>query len=210
MISATLLGMVSPRTHREILPQIRQDGAMIRAKAIVLMMALLSSLLFVPSISAAPMSTLAAKKAPSPIPSPQPKWPPVGFKGNDGVYAKIPTTKELVGLLSAKTTLQKTVKQCEQFSCGAVIVAAENGCVWWEVNSTVFRIDSSGKKVKIGSLSTYSSGSEKRVQKTIFLISGAPYEESVSVSGIKVVCHRSSADRPAYGNSYNAVESENP
>jgi len=64
--------------------------------------------------------------------------------------------------------------------------------------------------VKIGSLSTYSSGSEKRVQKTIFLISGAPYEESVSVSGIKVVCHRSSADRPAYGNSYNAVGSENP
>jgi len=183
---------------------------MARGKALVLVVSLLLAPILAPSSSAAPTSTYAAKKAPSPIPSPQPKWPPVGFKGNDGVYAKIPTTKELVGLLSAKTTLQKTVKQCEEFSCGAVIVAAENGCIWWEVNSTVFRVDENGNKLKIGSLSTYTSGSEKRVQKTIFLISGAAYEGSVSVGGIKVLCHRSAADRPAYGNNYNSVESNNP
>ena len=72
---------------------------------------------------------IQAKKTPSPIPSPQPKWPPVGFKAVDGVYAKIPTTKELVGLLSAKTTLQAIVKQCQQYACGAVVVAATNGCL---------------------------------------------------------------------------------
>ena len=136
---------------------------MARGKALVLIVSLLLAPILAASSSAAPTSTYAAKKAPSPIPSPQPKWPPVGFKGNDGVYAKIPTTKELVGLLSAKTTLQKTVKQCEEFSCGAVIVAAENGCIWWEVNSTVFRVDENGNKLKIGSLSTYTSGSEKQI-----------------------------------------------
>ena len=52
---------------------------------------------------------VVAKKTAKPIPSPSPKWPPQGFKGKDGVYAKVPSSKELVGLLSAKRTLQSVV-----------------------------------------------------------------------------------------------------
>lgn len=156
--------------------------------------------------------TYAAKKAPSPIPSPKPKWPPTGFKGNDGVYAKVPSTKELIGLLSAKRTLQSVVKQCQEFACGAVIVAAEKGCVWWEVNSSVFQIQADLSKVKIGSLITYATGSEKKEQKTIFLISRANVETGISVSGIKVLCHRSTSDLQKPGNIYNpiSVPSESP
>ena len=150
---------------------------------------------------------IQAKKTPSPIPSPQPKWPPVGFKAVDGVYAKIPTTKELVGLLSAKTTLQAIVKQCQQYACGAVVVAATNGCLWWEVNSTVFQLAPDNSKVKIGSLSTFDSGTAPKTQKTIFLISGANYDGGISVSGIKVLCHRNSVNQQKPGNVYRPVES---
>ena len=52
---------------------------------------------------------VTAKKTAKPIPSPAPKWPPKGFKGNEGVYAKVPSSKELIGLLSAKRTLQSVV-----------------------------------------------------------------------------------------------------
>ena len=155
----------------------------------------------------APTQSLA--KSPAPIPSPQPKWPPLGFKGVDGVYAKIPTTRELVGLLSAKTTLQAIVKQCQKNSCGAVVVAATNGCLWWEVNSSVFQINSSDSKTKIGSLSTFESGTGPRVQKTIFLISGADYDGTISVSNIKVLCHRSTTNQQKPGNIYHPVETPN-
>jgi len=56
---------------------------------------LTSTLLLVLSnpIEAAEMKVVAKKTA-KPIPSPSPKWPPQGFKGKDGVYAKVPTSKE--------------------------------------------------------------------------------------------------------------------
>ena len=166
-------------------------------------------ILVVTILSFSTMATSFAK-SPAPIPSPPPKWPPVGFKGVDGVFAKIPTTKELVGLLSAKTTLQATVNQCKKFSCGAVVVASTNGCVWWEVSSSVFQIGSSDTRVKIGSLSTFDTGSGPKVQKTIFLVSGAPYDGTVSVSKINVLCHRNAANQQKPGNVYHPVESANP
>lgn len=147
-----------------------------------------------------------AKKTVAPIPSPSPKWPPLGFSGKDGVYAKIPSSKELVGLLSAKTSLQSTLKQCQQFSCGAVFVAAANGCSWWEINSTVFGIDpTTMATIKLGSLATYETGSGKREQKTIFLISGVPVAAGVSVGKIKVICHPTSDNPKKPGNNFNPV-----
>lgn len=172
------------------------------------------TMIFAPLHSAANAGELhyAAKKAPSPIPSPKPKWPPTGFKGNDGVFAKVPTTKELIGLLSAKKTLQSVVKQCQQYACGAVLVAAEKGCVWWEVNSSVFAIQADLTRAKLGSLVTYASGSDKKEQKTIFLVSQAPVETGITVSGIKVLCHRTSSDLQKPANIYNpiATPSESP
>jgi len=71
------------------------------------------------------------KKTATPIPSPSPVWPPVGFTANAGIYAKIPTGKELLGLLSAKVKLAADVKKCEKNACGAVVVAADIQCRWW-------------------------------------------------------------------------------
>ena len=74
-------------------------------------------------------------------PSPSPKWPPVGFKtdplGETKMYLKVPNTKELIGILSAKTALASQIKDCTKFTCGAVIVASETGCRWWKVTGDV-------------------------------------------------------------------------
>jgi len=70
------------------------------------------------------------KKTATPIPSPLPVWPPIKFTSNKGIYAKIPTSKELLGLISAKAGLAELVKKCESNSCLAVIVAADYRCEW--------------------------------------------------------------------------------
>jgi hypothetical protein len=154
---------------------------------------------------------VVAKKTAKPIPSPSPKWPPQGFKGKDGVYAKVPSSKELVGLLSAKRTLQSVVRNCQEFACGAVIAAAETGCKWWEVTSRVLRSSESGPgPVTLGSLTTYSAGSKKKAQTTIFLVSGEKIERDVFLTSIRVICHRSASDKPTFGHTYLPVATPTP
>jgi len=119
-------------------------------------------------------------------PSPKPQWPPVGFEYATGIYAKIPTSKELVGVISAKGNLASQVAACSKFICGAVQVASEPGCVWWEVNSKVY----AQNKDLIGELRTITGASLAREVKTILLISPEPLESLEYVSSIEVVCHQ--------------------
>jgi len=119
-------------------------------------------------------------------PSPKPKWPPVGFEYETGIYAKVPTSKELVGVISAKGNLASQVAACSKFICGAVQVASEQGCLWWEVNSKVY----AQNKDLIGNLRTIAGQSLAREIKTILLISPEPLESAEYVSSIEVVCHQ--------------------
>ena len=119
-------------------------------------------------------------------PSPKPKWPPVGFEYESGIYAKIPTSKELVGVISAKGNLASQVAACRTFICGAVQVASDQGCVWWEVNSKVY----AQNRDLIGNLRTISGASVAREVKTILLISPEPLASLEYVSSIEVVCHQ--------------------
>lgn len=158
------------------------------------------------SIFQADQVAMAKKKEAKPIPSPSPTWPPPGYKGINGVYAKVPSSKELIGLLSARRSLQKIVKQCEEFACGAVIVAAESGCEWWEVTSNVRQANVlTLERDKVGTLVTYASGSEPKALKTIFLVSQEPVDPRLSISGIRVICHRDSFDKPKSGNNYTKI-----
>ncbi|CAN2180117.1 hypothetical protein MCETOYE15_00266 [Candidatus Nanopelagicaceae bacterium] len=119
-------------------------------------------------------------------PSPKPQWPPVDFEYASGIYAKIPTSKELVGVISAKGNLASQVAACSKFICGAVQVASEPGCVWWEVNSKVY----AQNKDLIGNLKTITGASLAREVRTILLISPEPLESLEYVSSIEVVCHQ--------------------
>lgn len=158
--------------------------------------------------AAIPGSNLATaqKKKPIPATSPKPVWPPKGFKEIDGVFAKVPSTNELIGHLSAKRSLQRFLKECEEFACGAVFVAAERGCTWWEVNSAVRKVNPNTlTKERIGSLVTYAKGTDSREQGTIFLLSKEPVDLSVSLGNIRVICHRETTNIPKPGNVYNPL-----
>lgn len=119
-------------------------------------------------------------------PSPKPVWPPVGFTPESGIYAKVPTSKELVGVISAKGNLATQVSACTKFVCGAVQVAAEQGCLWWEIDSKVY----APNKELIGELKTLASATKSREFKTILLISPEPLDTREYVDSIEIACHQ--------------------
>lgn len=119
-------------------------------------------------------------------PSPKAKWPPKDFISRDGIFARVPSAEELVGILSAAKSLTKKVEPCTEFVCGAVQVATEVGCKWWEVNSRVY----SQERELIGGLQTIASSSLPREVKTILLISPEPLDSLEYISNIEVVCHQ--------------------
>ena len=135
--------------------------------------------------------------------SPPPSWPPKGFKETNGIYAKIPSKKELAGLVSAKPSLFEAIKPCAEFACGSVIVASESKCLWWEVLSTVTgpKTSDTATATSYGSLTTKSSGTDSKAQKVILLISSEPVGERVRITNINVTCHRSGAKGKS-GNTY--------
>ena len=154
------------------------------------------------------------KKTATPIPSPSPIWPPVGFTSKGGIYAKIPTGKELLGLLSAKVKLADDVKKCEKNACGAVVVAADIQCRWWEIRSTVSMIDPAdpAKKILLGSLRTTYNSLSPRTYANILLISDEPLylpaaidpatnqelapvlRTGISIGGISATCHKAATN----------------
>jgi hypothetical protein len=169
-----------------------------------------------------PVKKKKVKKTATPIPSPSPVWPPIGFTASSGIYAKIPSGKELLGLISAKIKLATDVKQCETNACGAVIVAADFICKWWEIKSTVSGVDPSdpNKKVLLGSLRTTYGELGPNTYANILLISDEPLfmatttdpstglpaaavaKNGITVGGIQAICHKSATSEKIPSNVY--------
>jgi len=131
-------------------------------------------------------------------PSPSPKWPPVGFKSNGEVYAKIPTAKELIGTASSSKVLTAQLAQlvdgvriCEKYSCGAVQIASLNGCTWWEVNAKLVGETSADDKTlrSFGTIRTVVKASAPRAITTVLLISQELIALKHVVTGISAKCH---------------------
>ncbi len=118
-------------------------------------------------------------------PSPKPSWPPKGFSVEGEVFAKVPTAKELVGLISANAYLGKQIKECTTYICGSVQVASEIGCIWWEVISVIS--DADGKK--LGDLTSAFSSSKSREFKTIIVVSPELADKGGSAKITSVICH---------------------
>ncbi len=152
----------------------------------------------------APVKKAPVKKAPvkkkkkvaKKLPSPSPKWPPVGFKtdplGETKLYLKVPTAKELVGLLSAKSTLASQVKSCTQFTCGAVLVASEMGCRWWRVTADVVGATSPENRTPktFGKLTADVGKSAAKQVVTVLLVTTEPIGAGHIVSNINVDCNQ--------------------
>jgi hypothetical protein len=172
-----------------------------------------------------PVKKKKVKKTATPIPSPSPVWPPVRFTANKGIYAKIPTSKELLGLISAKAGLAELVKKCESNACGSVIVAADYRCEWWEIKSTVYGVDPSdvSKKIALGKLRTLYGPLSAKTYANIILVSdeplygpsvldpetgqtvAGPARNGISVGGISAICHKSGTDEKFPANIYTPI-----
>ena len=131
-------------------------------------------------------------------PSPKSAWPPKGFSAEGEVYAKVPTSKELVGLISANSYLAKQIKKCTTYICGAVQVASETGCIWWEILATI----SDARGAKLGELNTSFSGSAVRELKVLLVISPESLEAGGSAKITSVICHHEDRDTSLPGISY--------
>ena len=173
-----------------------------------------------------PVKKKKVKKTATPIPSPSPIWPPIGFTANSGIYAKIPSGKELLGLISAKVRLAADVKNCETNACGAVIVAADFICKWWEIKSTVSGLDPNdvNKKILLGSLRTTYGELGPKTYANILLISNEPLfmptttdpntgqaaapvaKNGIVVGNIQAICHKSATDEKIPTNIYTPVK----
>ena len=150
----------------------------------------------------APVKKAPVKKAPAKkkvakkLPSPSPKWPPVGFKtdalGETKLYLKVPNAKELVGILSAKSALAAQVKSCTQFTCGAVQVASEIGCRWWRVTADVVGATSPENRTPktLGKLTADVGKSSAQQIVTVLLVSTEPIGAGQIVSNINVDCNQ--------------------
>ena len=147
-------------------------------------------------------------------PSPKPKWPPSGFKANGDVYAKIPNAKELVGTASNSKILTAQLAQkvdgvaiCEKYSCGAVQVAALDGCTWWEVNAKlVGETSATDKTLKtFGSIRTLAGKTTSKQITTILIISQEPLELRHVVTNISAICHKDPATEKIPSTTYKSA-----
>jgi hypothetical protein len=130
-------------------------------------------------------------------------WPPSGFTQNGEVFAKIPTAAQLQcessdNYTPAKVFLRADLRKCDEFACGAVTVASEARCTWWEVTSTFERIDLKTGKIEatLGTLRTVSQGTNAKALQSIMLISEIKHRDAdgkilnnIKASGIAVSCH---------------------
>ena len=149
-------------------------------------------------------------------PSPSPKWPPVGFKSNGEVYAKIPTAKELIGTASSSKVLTAQLAQlvdgvriCEKYSCGAVQIASLNGCTWWEVNAKLVGQTSVDDKTlrSFGTIRTVVKASAPRAITTVLLISQELLALKHVVTGISAKCHHDPVGDNTPSSTYTPVNS---
>jgi hypothetical protein len=131
-------------------------------------------------------------------PSPKPVWPPKGFSVEGEVYAKVPTAKELVGLISANSYLEKQIKECSKYICGAVQVAAVNGCIWWQAVAVV----TDGQGNKLGELTKSFAGSAAREFKTLLMITPETLEQGGAAKITSVICNHADRDPTVPGSGY--------
>ena len=166
-----------------------------------------------PAAKKKPVKKKVVKKKKKKLPPLQPvlcfgkNWPPSGFTQNGEVFAKIPTATQLQcessdNYAPSKVILRADLQKCDEFACGAVAVASETGCTWWEVKSTFEQIDLKTGKIEatLGTLRTVSAKTKPKAIQSIMLISEIKHRDAdgkvlnnLKASGLEVSCHHDAA-----------------
>lgn len=144
------------------------------------------------------------RKKVKPIASPSPKWPPANFTNSGLVYAKIPSADELKSYASNSTDITIGLKDCEKLTCGAVFLASESGCNWWQIDSMVTGPSKNGNGIKetLGTLKTLAPGSRSKKIVAVLLKSTEPIQQGVAVSGITARCWSTTKPEGIPSNTY--------
>ena len=166
-----------------------------------------------PAAKKKPVKKKVVKKKKKKLPPLQPvlcfgkNWPPSDFTQNGEVFAKIPTATQLQcessdNYAPSKVILRADLQKCDEFACGAVAVASETGCTWWEVKSTFEQIDLKTGKIEatLGTLRTVSAKTKPKAIQSIMLISEIRHRDAdgkvlnnIKASGLEVSCHHDAA-----------------
>ena len=170
------------------------------------------------SVTKAPVKKAPVKKKKKKVkkvitltPSPSPKWPPAGFKtdklNETKLYLKVPTAKELVGILSAKSVLASQIKACTKFTCGAVLVASETGCRWWQITADVVGATSADNRTlkTFGKITTSVTHSAPQQIVTVLLVTTEAIGTRHIVSNINADCNQSDPTGTLPNTDYQAV-----
>ena len=129
------------------------------------------------------------RKTAKPIPIPKAVWPPKGFQLSNGIYYSSPKNeKELIALLTAKSTLAADVMACKEFVCTVIQVASEEKCSSWQFTSRVIAYNGE----QLGDLISLRKGSQGKIVATYFLISKEPLENNSEINHIVTTCIRGS------------------
>ena len=125
-------------------------------------------------------------------PSPSAVWPPKGYVRNDDIYAKVPTSKELIGLASSNKTLAKSLTSCETLTCGAILATSLTGCNWWEFTGDVTgpASETDNTIINYGTLTSFFGSTKPKQIQPFILVSEEALKNGFVVSNIKVACHR--------------------
>ena len=147
------------------------------------------------------------RKNVKPIPSPAPKWPPANFTNSGSIYAKIPSGEELKSFASNSPTLTAGLKDCEKLTCGAVFLASESGCNWWQIDSMVSGPSKSGNGTRdtLGTIRTLAASTTPKKIIAVLLKSNEPIQQGVSVGGITARCWSTAKPDGVPGNTYTPV-----
>jgi hypothetical protein len=126
------------------------------------------------------------------------------------MYLKVPSTKELIGILSAKTALASQIKDCTKFTCGAVIVASETGCRWWKVTGDVVGASSAEDRTlkTFGTVSVSVTRSAAKQLVTILMVTSEPIGSSQIVTRINADCNQSEPSGPMPNTEYQKTEGQ--
>ena len=147
------------------------------------------------------------RKTVKPVPSPNPKWPPANFTSSGSIYAKIPSADELKSFASNSPALTLGLRDCEKVTCGAVFLASESGCNWWQIDSMVTGPSKNGNGTRdtLGTIRTLAAGSKSKKIVAVLLKSNEAIQQGISVSGITARCWSTPKPEGVPGNTYTPV-----
>jgi hypothetical protein len=147
------------------------------------------------------------RKKVKPLKSPAPKWPPANFKPEGSIYAKVPSATELIEYTRVEPFLTNDSIECRKVTCGAVLLAAETGCNWWQVDATLSgpNRDGSTGRENYGTIKALALGSPAKKIIAVYLKSKEPLQQGLNVGGITARCWASDKPENVPSNSYTAL-----